>query len=537
MKLIFSVLTFLLCSQSFASSPFQSISRSQSQLGFSKYYSETNSNRPLRVAVLDQGFEGYQAEIGKSLPANTKYVAGPVTPPPELKVEHGLRMAQILMAFMTNEGNANQWQPELTLYNVFGFSNFQSAITDLIAKKVDVVLYSEVWEYGGNNDGKGFINAQVNRATKAGVLWVNAAGNFGLTTYNGAIKTMNDNWVQLPDQNQSLAFRCEKNQNNKCPVKVVLTWNDFKDDIDPGTDKDLDIALSDDLLNVVQSSALSQSKDPKESRPGYSKYPREIIAAELKPGLYFLRVKNRSNNFTSSDRLRITIDGDSITMPSHSSDETVLNPGDNASVISVGASDSDRSPVSVRNKKPDIYAPSSMKLASGDEFRGTSNSAAIVAAGVALLKTQHNDWDKDEVLKHIRAQNQSYGNWNQGGLPLSLLGFGPTSHTNNAACFVEGQFSPLPDYVQTILDLGGVLVQTTAALRIMTPFDPIQLSQYLRRIRVNDMIVINSQGLQIYPRGAPMPLGSVEIFQRPLEAGLCHPPLIVPQGKTFGLPQ
>ncbi len=526
MKLLALIFT-LLPAIAFAAttSPFKNINQIQSQLGFNKYYSYPNT-KTLKVAVLDKGFQGFENEIGKTLPASTRYIAGPVNDPENVQTEHGLRMAQIMMALMTNSMQSMQFAPELTLYNVFGYSNFKAAIDDAINNKVDVILYSEVWEYGGNFDGQGFFNEQVNRATNAGIVWINAAGNFALTTYNSGINTLNDKWVDLPNQNHSIMIRC---QAKECATKIVLSWNDFKNDVSLGTDKDLDLALTDDLLNIIEVSSLRQSNDPNESRPGFSKYPREIISAKLSTGTYFIRVKNQSQNFNSSHKLRITVDGNDIEMPSHSLSETLLNPADNASVITVGASDSAKSSTSDRLNKPDIFAPSSIIFENGAEFRGSSNSAAIVAAGVALIKSLSPADTKEIVLSKIRSTKN--WNWNQPGLSLQLLGFMPTV----PGCFAEAQFSPLPAHVSKVLNQGGVLVQTTAAMRVMVPFDPIMLAPNLRRGLMNDMIVTTPRGYEIYPRGPYAPPDAVEVFQRPLEAGLCNPPA-ARGSKSFYMP-
>jgi hypothetical protein len=512
------------------SSPFRNLNALKNSLGFNRYYSQSPSQpRLLKIAVLDKGFTGYEKEIGKTLPKNTKFIAGPVENPADLKVEHGLKMAQILTGLLTDDLSRAALQPELRLYNVFGYSNFKAAIDDMIAQKVDLVLYSEVWEYGGNHDGKGFINAEVNRALKAGILWVNASGNFALTTYNSNIKTLNDDWVSLPDQNNALALRCNAERSKKCAVKIVLSWNDFKDDVDAGTDKDLDLALTDDLLNILQTSGLKQSADRNEGRPGFSKYPREIIQTEIAPGNYYLRVKDRSKNWNQKDRLRITVDGDAVVMPSHSQEETVLNPADNPGVITVGASDADRSSNSRRMNKPDIFAPSSIQLQDGTEYRGSSNSAAIVAAGVAMLKTFDRDLKREEIIGKIAGNSGQ--NWGQPGLSLNMLAFSPTGH----GCFVDAIYNPMPPYLQHALSMGGVMVQTSAGLRIMTPFDPAQLNFNIRRNRIDDMIVALPQGYFVYPRYAMIPAGAVEIFQRPLEAGLCRAPFSS-NGRNFFLP-
>lgn len=496
---------------------FKNISVLQNSLGYKKYYGAQNA-KPVKVAIFDKGFEGYQAEIGKSLPANTQYIPGPVAAPDDMKTEHGLRMAQIFTALATNGLQNPGVVSEFYLYNVFGYSNFKAAVDDAIARGIDVISYSEVWEYGGNHDGKGFINAEVTRATNAGIIWVNAAGNFALTTYNSGITTGNEDWVKLPDQNNALALRCEQNSAGKCVIKAVLSWNDFKDDVNPGTDKDLDLALTDDMLNIVQTSGLRQSDDPNENRPGYSKYAREILTAELKPGTYYFRVKDRSKNFAKSDRLRITVDGDSITMPHHAVDESVLNPGDNAAAITVGAFDANRSSISLKMNKPDLVAPSSMVLQNGGEFRGSSNATAVVAAGAALVRSMNPGASRSQVL----AKLSKNFNWDQGFLSINYLRFMPTAN----GCFRSREWAEAPDYIKQVLTTGGLLVETTAQYRVMVPFDPIMLVSGQQRQMADDMIIALPQGgMQIIRRLSPVPAGAIEVFQRPVEIGLCAVPL------------
>lgn len=519
------VVSFFVSLAAFAGKPFSNLDSLKSSLGFSEYYEKANKGRKIKIAVLDKGFTGYEKEIGKTLPADTRYFAGPVATPADLKVEHGLRMAQILTAFMTDDMTADQWEPELTLYNVFGYTNFKTAIDDIIENKIDLVLYSEVWEYGGNFDGTGFINEQVTRATKNGVIWVNAAGNFGLTTYNSKIETLDESWVRLPDQNNALAIRCDAKKGKKCPLKIVLSWNDFKNDVNLGTNKDLDMALTDDMLNIKESSSLKQTTENADDKPGYSKYPREIIQAEVSAGTYYIRVKNRSKNFKDRDRLRITVDGENVTMPSHSTDETLLNPADNTTVITVGASDSDRSSTSRRLGKPDITAPSSIELSKGGEYRGSSNSAAIVAAGLGLLKSSKPKWSRKDLLERVTSGQGSGSGSNSGsisigqGLPLQALGFLPTGRN----CF-EPAMMEVPPYLYEAIRNGGDLVMTTASVRVIVPFDPIRLAPYLRRVQANDMIVALPQGgYGIFPRYGYVVPGAVEIFQTPQGTCLCRP--------------
>lgn len=469
--------------------------------------------RAVRIAVLDKGFHGARQEIGRTLPSNTRMFDGPVATPDDLTSDHGLRMAQIVTSLITDDlRSANRL--DLRLYNTYGFTNLQASIRQAIADKVDIILYSEVWEYGGNLDGRGFINAEVNRALNAGILWFNAAGNFALTTYNSGIRTLAEDWVELPDTNRALKLVCKAPQGRKCAAKVVLSWNDFKDSSEPGTDKDLDLALTDDLLNIRRTSTLRQSADQAENRPGYTKYPREIVSDELEPGSYYIRVKNISKNFGAKDRLRISADGEFLEIPSGDRAENLPTPADNPGVITVGASDSDRSSRSVKLGKPDVLTISSIKLEDGSEFRGSSNANAIAAAVAGMTFLQRGSLDRATFLK-LHAHDED---WSRPGLSLGWLRFGYTG----PGCFVEGEWPDAPNYLRPALEAGGRFVQTTSGWRIMTSFDPATLAKGHRRIRADDMLTLGRIGWRFYPRNTMIPEGAVEVFQRPVEAGICN---------------
>lgn len=487
---------------------------------------ESWSSRPLKkrvkVAILDKAFYGYQSEIGKSLPEDTKYFTGPVEVPPDLKETHGLAMAQLLTAIMEN--------PELSLYNVYGYSNLKFAIEDLTNKKVDLVLYSEVWEFGGNRDGKGFINALVDKALAQGITWINAAGNFELTSFTSKIKTLNEDWVELPDQNQALKIVCESTRKKeKCPVRVVLSWNDFKDDPAQGTDKDLDLALVDDLMNVIVASSQKQTNDSSENRPGYSLYPRETIVTEVDSGTYFLRVKNRSHNFKTNDELFISINGEGVVMPSHSRGQSVLNPADNPGVITVGALDSDRSSYDKTIAKPDLLAMSSVKTDSEGEFRGSSNAAAFVAGALGLAKSRLPNASFEKIIS--KSTLAGWGS-NERGISLQWLGFSAA----NGRCFtMNPNVTQFPQHMIDVVNVGGLIVLTTAGLRVMTPYDPLTITSNLNRYQPNDLVLTTPNGYQVTSRNnTRVPVGWVEVFQTPLEMSLCQQPQ-QPQGDIFRL--
>lgn len=512
------LLSFIGNAQPAYANEFQNIEEIRSLYRVEKAISALAPNQKLRVAILDKAWLGVETEIGKTLPANTKYVLGPVAVPADLKSNHGLRMAQIVTEFLgTTWANKNL---NLELYQVYGFTNFKFAIDQLIQNPPDVVLYSEVWELGGNSDGKGFINAQVNRALAANIKWVNAAGNFGDRTYNTGITTLNENWVKLPDQNQSWKITCEAPKDKKCGLRVVLTWNDFKDDSELGTDRDLDLALTDDLLNIILTSTLKQSADKNESRPGYSKYPREAVSAEISAGTYFVRIKNVSKNFSASDRLRLIADGDFISVDSFDPNESLLNPADNPGVLSVGALDSERTSLSKKLSRPDLWAISSIILKDGQEFRGTSNAAAIFATSVGLTVA----YNKQQGIEVSRSDLiDLFGldfNWEKGQISLNELRFGPL----NSNCFGGDQNVLKSSQIKKFSALGGILVQTTDSWKMMFAFDPWNFFSIKKSFQDERLMLLPSGEVRAYPRFSPLIPGAIELFARPYEVDLCQMP-------------
>lgn len=517
---------------------FQNLDTMIEELNLRPYFkSGVNPERQLKIAVFDNGFRYAEEEIGNSLPAQTQIHRGPVKVEGE-EESHGFYMARILWSLLSLGGKDERYAPsELHLYQTFGYSNFKFAVEDAIARGVDIILYSQTWEYGGNFDGKGFINGLVNQATDAGILWVNNAGNFGNVTFNAPVKNGADDWLQLPGRNSSVEVRCEANPNDKCQLRAVLSWNSFSDDVEEGTDKDLDLVLTDDALAVIQSSALTQKMDGE--GPGTSKYPREIVTAELKPGLYLLRVKNRSKNFTSRDKLRITAGGDFLTMKHADKEESLLPPADNASVITVGALDSERSSLSRRLSKPEIYTNSLVSLSKDNNFKGTSNSAAMVAAGAAILLSLDSDLTRASLLKKASASGLGGAPGAPGnGLGIELLGFQPTE---GGRCFKEvGPNQPRPAFVSELQDMGGTVVNTTAGWKVFFPFDPIALLHGVARRQANDMLVYGDAGPGVYNRSGlwNMPNTMIELVETPYGHSVCSvtPRNTTGGGKRFRLP-
>jgi len=439
------------------------------------------------IAILDNGFFGLKKAIGRTLPATTVFHPGPVPVLEAAEEAHGLKMAEIVAAHLKQAGV----KFDLHLYSAFGFSNLTNAVNQVIQQKPDLVLYPQVWEYGGNPDGSGFINQVVRRATAAGIKWINAAGNFGQNLYRAPVERIADDWAYLPGPNSSIQFRCYKNSSGSCKVRSVLSWSSFSDDTSIGTEKDLDLVLTDDTLKVLQSAALIQkpaSKDGKSLANGESLYPREILEASVKPGIYYLRVKVRSSGFTKADYLRITTSGDFIEQLNRTEGETLLAPSDLPSVITVGANDSKLSAVSRSQQKPEFRIASAVETVAetGSDnsengiYKGSSNSSAAFTARAAFELSHQPKLNRQELVQVIRT----------GRAPVSEIaaGTGSQAGTNSVpssppalaieppqglSCFPAAVLRVTSPQIRSLLRAGNSwVVETSLGVAIIIDEDP-----------------------------------------------------------------
>jgi hypothetical protein len=363
----------------------------------------------MKIAVFDDaGFDGYEDALGKTLPENVTYHPG-ARPFIRGQGTHGLKMAQIVYAVMTDEGEYEHLAPEFHFFNTTGYSNFKAAADAVAEGDFDFVLCSQVWIHGGNGDGTGFINTLVSdtirrsaerarkitnkgRETRTGVIWFNSAGNYRDRTYVSQVDADDDGWVKTDNPNNTIGIRCNKDY-EECPVTIFLTWGEVADDIDTATDQDLDLVLYDDALEKLTyegGNLIQVIREP--SDKVNSNQPYEFIKIKLKPGRYLVRVKVRSKNFSSQrDRFQVVAHGEGIELEDQSQPEQlgVAAPADNPDVITVGAFDAaEQSSISIDQRKPDWLQGSLLTLkGGGGNFAGSSNANAILLSAAAVLKS------------------------------------------------------------------------------------------------------------------------------------------------------
>jgi hypothetical protein len=386
------------------------------QLGLGPEYEKLREVEQIKVAVLDYGFDGIDG-VRPFLPASTvlvehydpDFVRRHNLGDPEFRKgfapgnKHGRVMAQLVWAVTGQDPGG----PKFYLLNANGPTMLQRAVRLAIELKVDLILFSNTFDGGGNGDGRGPINRIVQAATSAGIIWINAAGNQGGHVYRGPVEELGSGYLRLGPRRDAggLRFRNLVDDNS---VTVTLTWNDYGEAEDAGTTKDLDLSVEDWKGQVVASSELRQVAGPQKAADGETRNPRERLVL---PGLaadrehdYRIRVRRRGGRFTADDRLRVLISAtregkvpdpktgkprDAVQFLDASDAGEIYPPADHPLVLTVGDAGTESSvgPTTDHRLKPDVVLRNSeAPFTDGEVSAGASNAAAYFAGIVALLK-------------------------------------------------------------------------------------------------------------------------------------------------------
>ena len=303
MKFLPLLLAFF-CSRAFAQTHLLDDRQLQNNLGLQNYFPVAGGFGKLSVAVFDNGFNGFEPGADL-LPKNAELIESPVNAP--LPDDHGLGMAQILWGLLGRPLDG----PKFYLMNTNGFSNLKFAVKFAIEKKVDIILYSQNWTFGSNFVGEGFIAAEAKKASDAGIIWLNSAGNFHDLVYQAKVLPLEvrSGQAALPGPGNTLRFRNRLDSNN---VTVTLTWNDFTDSEFYSSAKDFDLQIFNELGTLLGTADKIQEgrgpDGPDDTRR--SSHAREILSLKLKLGSYSLRVISKSKNFTAQDQFRIILQTD-----------------------------------------------------------------------------------------------------------------------------------------------------------------------------------------------------------------------------------
>ncbi|MBC7264445.1 MAG: S8 family serine peptidase [Chloroflexi bacterium] len=335
----------------------------------------------VKIAVLDVGFTGYQGLLGTELPPTVTVrsftSSGDIGGGGE---DHGTACAEIV----------HDMAPQASLYLVNYDSDvfFLNAVDWLIAQGVSIISHSAGLPRGGSGDGTGLICDAVARATNAGILWVNSAGNYAQRHYDLIWSDPEGNgWLNWAMGDETNEFDASVGE----PIYLFLRW----DDPWGGAGNDYDLYLYRQTGSgervLVASSTNSQNGDP-----GHQPWEEITITAPAS-GRYHVAVwrvhSSRNPNF---DLFLFNPTGRILEHVTARS--SLIVPADAPASFTVGAVPvsnpatsepfSSRGPTRSGLIKPDIaaYSGVSTNRYGYNGFVGTSAACPHVAGAAALVR-------------------------------------------------------------------------------------------------------------------------------------------------------
>ena len=189
----------------------------------------------VKIAIIDGGFYGYQAELGAGLPASVTTIdhcSGNLDAPPPTGTEHGTAVAEIV----------HQIAPGAQLYLMCMDTEvgLAESVDDAINAGVRVVNHSVGWfntSRGDGTGGPGTPEYDVANARAHGIVWANAAGNTN-DHWNGTFtpNAMDDHFNDFSPGDAGNTIQLAPTQE----VCVYLRWDEW-----PTSTNDYDLLLYD----------------------------------------------------------------------------------------------------------------------------------------------------------------------------------------------------------------------------------------------------------------------------------------------------
>lgn len=349
--------------------------------GASTWHSAGTTGAGVEIAIVDIGFAGWQARLGDELPAQVVtadfcpagFFDGPTAD------DHGTAVAEIVHELAPSA--------KLHLVCIDDLVSLGRAKDYVVTNDIPIVNHSVAWLNTSRGDGTGVAgspDAIVADARAQGVLWVNAAGNYGEEHWSGGFSDADTDGTNFhdfgPGDETNEVFLFE----GGC---VFLKWDDW-----PASDQDFDLYLfrdSDDSLAEF-------SRNPQEG----SQEPVEMVCADVEDDYY---VAIGGFDAAESPRFDLFVAGGGgleHSVPAGS----VVEPASSPAALAAGAacwqsgslqpqSYSSRGPTIDSRVKPDVTGQDASSTATyggavgcDEGFSGTSASAAHVTGAVALLK-------------------------------------------------------------------------------------------------------------------------------------------------------
>ena len=189
-------------------------------IGATEWQAAGHTGAGTKVAIIDLGFDGWEALPADELPAATEAIGFNASGTLDTGTDHGTQMAEII----------HDVAPEAELVLItFDDDRMGDMVTWLLENEVDVVSMSLEWT-DGPLDGTHWSAEHIQRAIDAGITWVVAAGNSAKRHHVGTtVDSDGDQWVEL--NSPSTEFN-EFRMAAGASADLLLTWDDAATDLD-----------------------------------------------------------------------------------------------------------------------------------------------------------------------------------------------------------------------------------------------------------------------------------------------------------------
>jgi subtilisin family serine protease len=360
----------------------------------------------VKIAVVDLGFDGYRlSQANGDLPASVVKAdfcpAGGFT-----ATSHGTAVAEIVA----------EMAPGARIYLVCAQSlaALGQAAEYARAQGVQIVSHSVSWLNTSRGDGSGPADSPegiVAAARRAGILWVNAAGNRAEQHWSGTFADSNANgWHEFAagDEGNTIVVPAGGY------VCAALKWDDW-----PASAEDYDLYLTRSPAGAIVAASTS---------PQTGSEPPTEQACQINTSgateTYAIAIRA---NRTTARPVRF----DLFALPSSNleyrvADGSVTEPGTSPAALAVGAvcwrdggleTYSSRGPTIDGRLKPDLVGPDSVSsftfgpfVGCGTSgFAGTSAATPHVAAAAALAKQVNPSFGPDELQTYLEERAVDLG--------------------------------------------------------------------------------------------------------------------------------
>lgn len=349
---------------------------------------------PVKIAIIDGGFSGYNSLIGTELSSDT-YLVSYLTQNGPGTSTHGTACTEVV--YDMSPDARFFLMPVENLWDVY------DAVTYCIENGIDVISMSLGWVGTGAGDGTGWTCEIMRYAADNGIIWAASAGNARESHHASEWNDLDsDGWHNFGSDNEIMGFTVRPSATYNT-FSVFLEWEDWgtwTNSDYSGTGEDFDLFIyrwTDSGWELVDTAQDIQDGDD---------LPLESLSILRIEGRYGVAVKRVSGN--KNVKLHVTTFHAGPTDAEYVVSEGSITSGaDSRDVITVGAfnaydlqaaSYSSMGPTRDGRIKPDISGPSSVSNFSIPGAAGTSFSAPHAAGAIALILSRLPYSTKEDII-------------------------------------------------------------------------------------------------------------------------------------------